>query len=141
MWSQHMTAPPPRGNPPPNMERTNDMLEFLVLLFIIAVFAAEVMAISLFIKVGMAKGYSMANRGVLWFIGLMAPLGPIVIGLYVSALPDRAVPDAPKQASELPPLGGASTAAPAPKPDAATGLPVPPTPADAPAGDAETPSL
>lgn len=112
------------------------MLEFLVLLFIIAVFAAEVMAISLFIKVGMAKGYSMANRGVLWFIGLMAPLGPIVIGIYVSALPDRAVPDAPKQASKLPSLD-----APAPKPDAATGLPVPPTPVDAPVGDAETPSL
>ena len=51
------------------------------------VLTAWLLSIDMFINVGKAKGYSMANSGKLWFIGIVAT--PLVVGLYVAALPDN----------------------------------------------------
>ena len=68
--------------------------EFLGGFFIFAVVVAGILvlvawlaAISLFIKAGKAKGYSMENAWLLWFVGIFAT--PVAVGLYVAALPDR----------------------------------------------------
>ena len=60
---------------------------FILFVIMVVVLAAWLMAINLLIKVGAAKGYSMDNKGLLWFIGIFAT--PIVVGLYVAALPDN----------------------------------------------------
>lgn len=31
----------------------------------------------------------MSNTGILWFVGICAPLGFIAVGLYINALPYR----------------------------------------------------
>lgn len=71
----------------------------------IAALVAWLLAINLLIKTGMAKGYSMSNTGILWFIGIFA--SPIVLGIYIMALPDKSArsqdaQDAPVE--ELPSL-------------------------------------
>ncbi len=63
------------------------MLLFILIGIILVVLIAWLMSIDLLIKVGAAKGYSMDNKGLLWFIGIFAT--PIVVGLYVAALPDN----------------------------------------------------
>lgn len=81
---------------------------FILFVIMVVVLAAWLMAINLLIKVGAAKGYSMDNKGLLWFIGIFAT--PIVVGLYVAALPDNRlrsasdVPSAAAAAEELPEL-------------------------------------
>lgn len=76
------------------------ILAVLIILAIVAL-VAWLLAINLLIKVGAAKGYAMDNKGLLWFIGIFAT--PIVVGLYVAALPDnRAKPAESTADSEAP---------------------------------------
>lgn len=65
------------------------MLGLLFLLFIL-VLCAHVAAIYLFIQLGDTRNKQLNHRGMLWFIGLCVPLGAIVVGLYISALPEAA---------------------------------------------------
>lgn len=60
---------------------------FVVVAVGVLVLFAWVLAISLFIKAGKAKGHSMENAGLLWFVGIFAT--PIVVGMYVASLPDK----------------------------------------------------
>lgn len=60
---------------------------FIVFVIPIVVLVAWLLAINLLIKVGEAKGHALSNKGLLWFIGIFAT--PIVVGLYIIALPDR----------------------------------------------------
>lgn len=64
-------------------------METSIVVFIIfaVVLGAWLASINLLIKVGAAKGYAMENKGLLWFIGIFAT--PIIVGLYVAALPDN----------------------------------------------------
>lgn len=64
-------------------------MEISIVVFIIfaVVLGAWLASINLLIKVGAAKGYAMENKGLLWFIGIFAT--PIIVGLYVAALPDN----------------------------------------------------
>lgn len=59
---------------------------FLIIVSVL-VLVAWLLSIDMFINAGKAKGYSMANSGKLWFIGIIAT--PLVVGLYVAALPDN----------------------------------------------------
>lgn len=83
--------------------------EFFIMFIIpIVVLVAWLMSINLFIKVGEAKGRTLNNKGLLWFIDIFAT--PIVVGLYVIALPDRRAeaagkaPLEPAATDELPEL-------------------------------------
>lgn len=62
-------------------------LEFVFLLIAIAVIAAGLVAIEMFIDLGREKGHKLENTSVLWFIGICC--SPIVLGLYIAALPDK----------------------------------------------------
>ncbi len=62
-------------------------MEALLLVICIIYLVASIVAISLMIDAGRAKGYPMSNTGILWFVGICAPLGPIVVGIYINALP------------------------------------------------------
>lgn len=62
-------------------------MEALLLVICIIYLVASIVAISLMIDAGKAKGYPMNNTGILWFVGLFAPLGFIAVGLYINALP------------------------------------------------------
>lgn len=62
------------------------MLSIILIAIAIAAFVAWIMSISLLIDAARAKGHKMDSTGKLWFIGLFAT--PIVVGLYVNALPD-----------------------------------------------------
>lgn len=53
---------------------------------LVALAVAYVLAISMFIDVMRAKGYKAEKTGILWFVGVL--LTPVVLGLYVNALPD-----------------------------------------------------
>ena len=64
---------------------------------IVAVIAAWLISIKLLIQVGEAKGFSMNNRGLLWFIGIFAT--PIATGLYVIALPNKSTANQADQIS------------------------------------------
>lgn len=70
---------------------------FILFVVVVAVLVAWLMTINLLIKVGAAKGYSMDNKGLLWFIGIFAT--PIVVGLYVAALPDNRLRSAEEASS------------------------------------------
>lgn len=91
-----------------------------IFLFIFVVsFVASLLAINEFIKVGRTKGHSMDNSDLLWFIGVFVPLGPLAVGLYVMALPDRSQPTTPTAAAYsgiagLPSIDGTAPTAPAP---------------------------
>ena len=62
------------------------MLLFFVLL--VAVLAAWLYAISLYVKAAKEKGYyKTEGAGPLWFVGIFAT--PLAVGLYVAALPDK----------------------------------------------------
>ena len=66
------------------------MFVFTTLLFFLisaCVIIAWCLSINLFINLGKSKGYSMANKGLLWFIGIFAT--PIVVGIYVLSLPPK----------------------------------------------------
>ena len=63
------------------------MLGLILIIVSALVLVAWLLSIDMFINVGKAKGYSMANSGKLWFIGIVAT--PLVVGLYVAALPDN----------------------------------------------------
>lgn len=74
------------------------MLEVLILILVIIVLVAWIASIGLLIDAARDKGYFKdGGAGVLWFIGIFAT--PIVVGLYVCALPDRSdhmgTPDIP----------------------------------------------
>lgn len=81
---------------------------FIVFVIPIVVLVAWLLAINLLIKVGEAKGHALSNKGLLWFIGIFAT--PIVVGLYIIALPDqraeaaRKAPPASAATDELPEL-------------------------------------
>lgn len=62
------------------------MLALFLIIVSVLVLTAWLLSIDMFINAGKAKGYSMANSGKLWFIGIIAT--PLVVGLYVAALPD-----------------------------------------------------
>lgn len=65
-----------------------EMIGFgIPLLVWVVVFVAWLLAISLIIKAAQAKGWHKDGTGKLWFIGIFAT--PIILGLYVAALPDR----------------------------------------------------
>lgn len=62
--------------------------EGLIFIIAIVVLVAWCMAISLLVEAAKEKGYYRdGGAGRLWFIGLFAT--PLVIGLYVCALPDK----------------------------------------------------
>ena len=63
-----------------------ELMFFLILVLIVVVIAAWIVSIDLFLKVGAAKGYTMDNKGLLWFIGIFAT--PLSVGIYVASLPD-----------------------------------------------------
>lgn len=81
---------------------------FIVFVIPIVVLVAWLLAINLLIKAGEAKGHALSNKGLLWFIGIFAT--PIVVGLYIIALPDRRAeaarkaPPASAATDELPEL-------------------------------------
>lgn len=81
---------------------------FIVFVIPIVMLVAWLLAINLLIKVGEAKGHALSNKGLLWFIGIFAT--PIVVGLYIIALPDRRAeaarkaPPASAATDELPEL-------------------------------------
>lgn len=75
---------------------TELLLLFVILAIFIAVLLAWLTSINLFIKTGVAKGYTMANKGLLWFVGIFAT--PLAVGLYVAALPDLT----PRQSASAP---------------------------------------
>ena len=52
----------------------------------VAVLVAFCFAIQMMIDAAKAKGYAMDKTGLIWFVGIFAT--PIVVGLYVNALPD-----------------------------------------------------
>lgn len=101
----------------------------MFIVFCIAALAivAWVASISLLIKAGMEKGYSMDNKLLLWFVGLFA--SPIVLGLYVCSLPDARGVDTsaaanPDQAVSAAPASSTVFNAPAaPKPPAPPSTP------------------
>lgn len=112
--------------------------EFTFLFIIlIAMLVASLLAVNEFIKVGKAKGYYMDNAGLLWFIGIFMPLGPLAVGLYVVALPDRsqrpAAPaaSAPTAPAVLPSIDGTAPAAPQQPAPAQPAAPAPTAPAPA----------
>lgn len=63
----------------------NILLILLFFCFAIAVLAAFLVSINLFVERAREKGY-FEKTGLLWFIGIFAT--PIVVGLYVLSLPD-----------------------------------------------------
>lgn len=68
------------------------LVGFLFPLLIVLVFVAWLLAIYLFVKAAKDKGYYQDDSAqvlLLWFIGIFA--SPIVVGLYVSSLPDKRV--------------------------------------------------
>ena len=70
-----------------------DFFGSIILYLLLAiVLVAWIMAVYHLIKAGEAKGHFKNGAGAFWFIGLFA--SPIVLGLYIVALPDRsALPD------------------------------------------------
>ena len=64
----------------------------VITICLIAALVAWLMAINLFVGIGKSKGYFEDGAGMLWFIGIFAT--PIVVGLYVAALPDKNAPRA-----------------------------------------------
>lgn len=83
------------------------MAGLMMLLFFalfVAVLVAWLMSINLLVKVGAAKGYSMDNKGLLWFIGIFAT--PIVVGLYVASLPDNRAPQTKPDSDSNHPVSG-----------------------------------
>lgn len=88
----------------------SDFVALFYFCVFVAVIAAWLIAIRLLIQSGEAKGYSMDNRKLLWFVGIFAT--PIVVGLYVISLPDKSSQNqrfvAPSMSSEsvsMPNLG------------------------------------
>lgn len=63
------------------------MPEMVIMLIYLVPFIACLIAISLIVKAAQAKGWHKDGTGKLWFIGIFAT--PVVLGLYVAALPDR----------------------------------------------------
>ena len=114
--------------------------EFTFLFIILIVpFVASLLAVNEFIKVGKAKGYYMDNAALLWFIGICMPLGPLAVGIYVVALPDRSQPKAvPAAPAGL--AGGTQAAAPA-APQQPTHAPSAPAQAVAPQAPNDLPAL
>lgn len=62
-------------------------MEALFFIVLIVALIASIVSISLMIDAGKSKGYPMNNTGILWFVGICAPLGFIAVGLYINALP------------------------------------------------------
>ena len=104
---------------------------FLFIILIVT-FVASLLAINEFTKVGKAKGYAMDNAGLLWFIGICMPLGPLAVGLYVTALPDRSQSAAaPAGPVGLPSIDGPASGAQTVAPSSATPAPAGTAPAAA----------
>lgn len=63
------------------------LITLITLALCIAVLVAWIMAIAMLVKMAKEKGHCRNGAGLLWFVGLFA--SPIVLGLYVAALPDK----------------------------------------------------
>lgn len=63
------------------------LITLITLALCIAVLVAWIMAIAMFVEIAEEKGHYRNGAGLLWFVGLFA--SPIVLGLYVAALPDK----------------------------------------------------
>lgn len=104
----YLNLPKPRGVRAARISGTEKVevpMEALLFMLLIVVLIASIVSISLMIDAGRAKGYPMNNTGILWFVGLFAPLGFIAVGLYINALPCKVTPEDKKSASpELPSL-------------------------------------
>lgn len=78
----------------------------IIVIAAICVLIVALVSINLFVSAAREKGHCKEGSGTLWLIGIFA--SPIILGLYVCALPDRAgapTVDAPKQLEdELPQL-------------------------------------
>lgn len=61
----------------------------LIVILAVVMLVAWFYGTVLLIDAAKAKGYEMENTGVLWFVSLFLPLGIVVIGLYVNALPNK----------------------------------------------------
>ena len=77
-------------------------LSFIPILVLIAMVVAGLMAIDLFINLAREKGHKLDNSGMLWFIGIFA--SPIVLGLYVAALPSKRSESSSDISRDLPSL-------------------------------------
>lgn len=74
------------------------MLATISVIVLIFVLCAWLAAIALFIGVRKDKGYSSEGEWLLWVIGIFAT--PIVVGLFVIALPDKRLVSASKTATQ-----------------------------------------
>lgn len=63
------------------------LVEVVFFLVLVAMVAAGLVAISLFVDLAKEKGHYRDDANVLWFIGIFA--SPIVLGIYVMALSNK----------------------------------------------------
>ncbi len=87
----------------------------------IAMFVVGLITTSLLIKVAKDKGHYLDSAALLWVIGIFCT--PIVLGIYVIALPDRSVPVPVAQPAAVPVTPAAPVAAAAPAVPASTSAP------------------
>lgn len=63
------------------------LVEVVFFLVLVAMIAAGLVAISLFVDLAKEKGHYRDDANVLWFIGIFA--SPVVLGIYVMALSNK----------------------------------------------------
>lgn len=63
------------------------LVEVIFFLVLVAMIAAGLVAISLFVDLAKEKGHYRDDANVLWFIGIFA--SPVVLGIYVMALSNK----------------------------------------------------
>ena len=102
----------------------------------IAMFVVGLITTNLLIKIAKEKGHYRDSAALLWVIGIFCT--PIVLGIYVIALPDRGVPVPTAQPAAVPvaptmPVAAATSAAPV-----STAAPVAPTASAAPVAPVAT---
>lgn len=80
-----------------------EVVFLIAMIAAVAMFAAGLVAISLFVDLAKEKGYYRDDANILWFIGIFA--SPVVLGLYVMALSNKSSKDSSADISkELPSL-------------------------------------
>lgn len=73
---------------------------FFLPIILIILFIVSLIAISQLVDAAKMKGHYRDGAGVLWVIGIL--FSPVVLGLLVAALPDRAAPQAPAGQAQAP---------------------------------------
>lgn len=63
------------------------LVEVIFFLVLVAMIAAGLVAISLFVDLAKEKGHYRDDANALWFIGIFA--SPVVLGIYVMALSNK----------------------------------------------------